>query len=797
MLVSPGVNVTVTDESFYVGAGPGTVPLIFIATEQDKLNSAGDATADGTTKANAGKLYLMTSQRELLQTFGTPNFNNVGGSSQHGNELNEYGLLAAYSYLGNANRAYVVRGDLDLGQLQPLNDSPVGDPVNGTYWLDEAVADFAIYGWEDSGSGPSWKAQIPTVITAAQLDGGFLPTIAGAQGDYAICPGVTGAGENALFMYSGSWIRVNASSAVPSQYDYQVKKIYPTAQLSSAPLDDGLTQPYDTWINMSELSLGLKVWDSSLGAFVAQEAPGFETDAEATSYYGTPADGDLYIQYNVATFEDQFFVKRYNIVTELWEGLSYETGATAPTTAAAAGTLWFNNDIAIDLLVNDGAGAWAEISTTLSIQPSEPSLPVAGDIWVDTDQLDAYPVIYRYNGSAWIVTDNTDQTTPNGIVFADARVAPGDLLDADAPDPLLYPEGMLLWNSRYSTMNVKEWTPGYTFEGTLIGDRWVSVSGNALDGSLLAGRHAQRQMVIEAIASSIVDNDEIRAEAIVFNLMAAPGYIEAVDEMIALNVDRKEKGFIIADAPMRLSSSATDMQAWAQNSNNAATNGEDGLIAADPYVGVYYSACLTTNIDGEAVVQPASHIMLRTMAYNDQVAYQWFAPAGLQRGRVQNAESVGYLDSESEYVSVQLNEGQRNTLYVNNVNPIAFIPGSGLVVFGQKTRSPVSSALDRINVARLINYIRYQAEQLARPYLFEPNDALTRSNVKDAFDRFLSELITLRGLYDFLVVCDTSNNTGARIDRNELWIDIAIQPVKAIEFINIPIRIRNTGSDLA
>jgi len=353
---------------------------------------------------------------------------------------------------------------------------------------------------------------------------------------------------------------------------------------------------------------------------------------------------------------------------------------------------------------------------------------------------------------------------------------------------------MLLWNSRYSTLNVKSWTPDYTFEGTYIGDRWVSISGNALDGSLLTGAAAQRQLVIEAIAASIQLNDEIRAESNVFNLMSAPGYIEVTQQLVELNVDRKEKGFIITEAPMNLSASSTELQNWATDSS--AFFGE-GVTIADPYVAVYYPACLTTNIDGESVVQPASHIMLRTMAYNDQVSYQWFAPAGLQRGRVQNAESVGYLSSESEFVEVKLNEGQRDTLYTNDINPIAFIPGSGLIVYGQKTRNPSASALDRINVARLINYIRYQAEQLSRPFLFEPNDSLTRSNVKDAFDRFLSELITLRGLYDFLVVCDDSNNTGTRIDRNELWIDIAIQPVKAIEFINIPIRIRNTGSDLS
>jgi hypothetical protein len=783
-LVSPGINVTVTDESFYVSAGPGTVPLIFLATEQDKLNSSGDAIADGTTKANAGKLYLMTSQRELLQTFGVPNFNNVGGSSQHGNELNEHGLLAAYSYLGNANRAYVVRGDLDLGQLQPLNNAPVGDPVDGTYWLDTEETDYGIYSFQNG----VWQKQTPIFVVDDANDLPAPPSPGAYQGDYAV--EVTD-NEITIYRYSGNWIKVTASAG---QWDYQVKKVYPTTQYAGGVLDEN--NPEDSWVNANEVNFGIKIWDASIGAFISQEAPAFLDDAEASAYYGVALeDGSLYINYGEES--EVFTLMRYNVVTALWEPLSYQAGTTSPTTATEAGTLWYSNDLVVDLMINDGAGAWDEISATVSLQPSEPDSPSADDIWIDTDQLDAYPVIYKYNGSVWVQVDNADQTTPNGIIFGDARPAPGELLDADAPDPLLYPEGMLLWNSRYSTMNVKQWTPGYTFEGTLIGDRWVSVSGNALDGSLLSGRKAQRQMVVEALAASVLDNEEIRAESVVFNLMSAPGYVELTDELISLNVDRKEKGFIIADAPMRLSSSATEMQAWAQNSNGAAVNGEDGLIAADPYVGVYYPACLTTNVDGESVVQPSSHAILRTMAYNDQVAYQWFAPAGLQRGRVQNAESVGYLSAESEFVPVQLNEGQRDTLYVNKINPIAFIPGSGLVVYGQKTRNPSESALDRINVARLINYIRYQSEQLARPFLFEPNDDLTRANVKDAFDRFIAELVTLRGVYDFLVVCDKSNNTNARIDRNELWIDIAIQPVKAIEFINIPIRIRNTGADLS
>jgi hypothetical protein len=384
---------------------------------------------------------------------------------------------------------------------------------------------------------------------------------------------------------------------------------------------------------------------------------------------------------------------------------------------------------------------------------------------------------------AWVLIDNTDQTTANGIVFADARPAPvtagggtginngagaGDPdLDFDVVDPLLYPVGTILFNTRYSGRNVKQWTVNATFSdaaGTVAVDRWVSASGNAVDGSLIAGPGAQRKVVADAIASVIISNEEVRDDTIFYNLIATPGFPELIDEMLTLNFDRKEQAFVLGDSPFSLSDSTTSLQAWSSNSAGAAGNGDDGLVSADENLGVYYPSGLSTNVDGSEVVVPPSHMLLRTMAFNDQVSYPWFAPAGFTRGTV--------------------------------VNPIASIPNRGLVVYGQKTRQATASALDRVNVARLINHIRYQADQLGQPFLFEPNDRVTRDAVKESFDAFLAELVTLRGLTDFLVVVDESNNTPARIDRNELWIDIAVQPVKSIEFIYIPIRIQNTGADL-
>jgi len=187
-------------------------------------------------------------------------------------------------------------------------------------------------------------------------------------------------------------------------------------------------------------------------------------------------------------------------------------------------------------------------------------------------------------------------------------------------------------------------------------------------------------------------------------------------------------------------------------------------------------------------------MMLRTIALNDQVSYPWFAPAGTRRGGITNATAVGYVDPVSgEFQSVALNTGQRDTLASIKVNPLTFITGTGLVNYGQYTRAKNASALDRINVARLVIYLRRQFAQLAKPYVFEPNDKITRDEIKGAAESLLLELVGQRALYDYIVVCDTSNNTPARIDRSELYLDVAIEPVKAVEFIYIPLRLKNTG----
>ena len=588
--------------------------------------------------------------------------------------------------------------------------------------------------------------------------------------------------------------------------------------INTTPGNQGASWTVKTFINGSWVKLNI---NPNIGT-----VPMYSSDNAANvAFGGLKQIGSTYVRYNSDgdTPADADFMI-YSWTGSTWEALDYTPSSTAPTGTPEDGTYWYNPTLRADVMVNDGTQWLGYRNKYPATDPNgillESVAPVTQstlaplvdyDLWLDTNAT-PYPKLYRYSASTavWILIDNTDHVSAQGVIFEDARpnddgimngsVKPSAMVlsnyvDSDAPDALLYTAGMLLFNTRYSTYNVKEFKKNYLTTGSWK-DRWVTVSGNAPNGVPYMGPSAQRQMVIESLKAALNSSDDARAEQNFFNLMAVPGYPETLSEMIILNTDKSQVAFIVADPPPTLSPSGTDIHDWATNANNATDNGPNGLVNSTPYAGIYYPWGLGSNLNGDAVLVPPSLTALRTIAFNDQVAYPWFAPAGFNRGLVTGISSVGYLNSSGDYVPVTLNQGQRDVLYTNKINPIAYIPGRGLVVYGQKTLNPVSSALDRINVARLINYLKYQLDNLAKPFLFEPNDSQTRANVTAAFKAFMNNLLSQRALYDFAVICDTSNNTPARIDRNELWIDIAIKPEKAIEFIYIPIRILNTGAPL-
>lgn len=591
------------------------------------------------------------------------------------------------------------------------------------------------------------------------------------------------------------------------------------------------------WINTTPGDRGsnyvVETYNSGTGVWTVQNTspntgtvPMYSSSTIADAAFGAlKTIGTKYINYNNYGTSPPSAAQEIMIWNGLaWVPLVYTPSLTTPVGPPLNGTYWFNPSLSVDIMVNSGT-QWLGYRNAYpatdpngviisSVQPSSQSTGAAlvdYDLWLDSD-ITPYPVLYRYNAltSSWILIDNTDDVDSAGIIFADARanvdgtvngstlpskMVLSNYVDLDAPNALLYPGGILLFDTRYSTNNVKIFEQNY-FPTLANPSRWVTASGNQTTGAPYMGSAAQRIIVVESLKSAIESNTNIRAEVNFFNLIATPGYTECLEDMINLNVDINQVAFVVGDTPKNLAATGTAIVNWATNAANVTDNGDNGLITHDDYAALWYPWGLGTNLDGTSVLVSPSSMALQTIAFSDAVSYQWFPPAGYNRGLVTSATSVGYLNAQGQYIPVSLNQGQRDTLYTNSINPIANFPNVGLVIFGQKTLDPLSTALDRINVARLICYLNYNLSNLAKPFLFELNDNQTRSNVSNVFNAYMTNLQAQRAVYDFSVVCDSSNNTPTTIDMNQLWISIAIQPEKAIEFIYIPIVIQATGAPL-
>ena len=1189
MLISPGVEVKIIDESQYAPNASGTIPFFLVASAQNKAQPDGITVAAATTAANANKLYTVTSQRDLVSLYGTPFFyTTTNGTPIQGYELNEYGLLAAYSALGVCNQVYVLRADINLASLIGQTGRPSGLPSNGAYWLDTTLSTWGFYEW-NSTTG-KFTQQAPIVITdsdlisggaplgslgsvgsyavnAIQLDGSpgavgewfyktsqnvwvqlgsvawqkSWPTVTGTEVNPSFTVGDTitigfsglwsktftipaGAGNNTnvylstvinnlnlpelsaqvvsgkLVLYSGStnafntnqyisvsgtgtilidvgitagnyylpnffagtssqqplwassqaiprptgsfWLKIGSSgnglnpymysfnsatrnwdpkpvvlatsdedannllapgttpSNIPAgtiygQYSFANSLYFPTPnaplyfykRIATGPTivtgsvsnPNFTTGPYELTINVSDANnilneltinlpdnsdatdfadawitaaipyttcevsdtgnivlthtLGGEIYISDIyttgasqgqssnflsqAGFVAGTTPGCKIGVNFDLTYINVGDttttgsgvnlainlqvskgsyslglggvtpivvngGGNYAVDDTVTFAGTLFggtnpannlickvmaVGAGGAVTQLayvsgampyttstclsnWEPLDYTSNEGAPVADPVNNTNWYYSvENQVDIMVNYN-GAWkgyrnqnydsngfptpSGSNTTDPAGPivsaSEPTLQsdgtalAYGDIWINTSDLENYPLIYRYQlvdtEDKWVLIDNTDQTSGSGVLFEDARWATNgttnpvndpipsivslltsNYLDLDAPSSSGYPVGMLLFNTRRSGFNVKQFRTNYfnnqRFPDETLPtqkDAWVTISGNQSNGAPYMGRKAQRAVVVQSLRSAIDTNFDIRDENFPFTIIAAPNYPELQPNMIVLNADRGDTGFIVGDTPLRLPDSATDIQAWANNTAGAASTGEQGLVTRNTYMGLFYPSGITSDFDGKLVAVPPSHMMVRTLLRNDLIAYPWFAPAGTRRGIIDNATSLGYVSPVTgEFVVVRTRLGIRDVLYQNFINPLVFFTGQGLLNYGNKSSFNSQSALDRINVARLINYVRRNFTLAMRPFVFEPNDAFTRSQVTNTISAICNNLVALRGIYDYSVVCDDTNNDAARIDRNELYVDVAIQPVKAIEFIYVPVRILNTG----
>ena len=219
--------------------------------------------------------------------------------------------------------------------------------------------------------------------------------------------------------------------------------------------------------------------------------------------------------------------------------------------------------------------------------------------------------------------------------------------------------------------------------------------------------------------------------------------------------------------------------------SNVATAAAIGDSYDSSYGAMYYPWCLTNDTSTNQLIWvPASTLMGGVFAFNDQVAHEWFAPAGLNRGGLDSA-----IQAERKLPHVD-----RDTLYEKGINPIATFPGQGVAAWGQKTLQRKASALDRVNVRRLLIRLKKFIASTSRFLVFENNTAATRNRFLSAVNPYMADVQTKQGLYAFRVVMDESNNTPDVIDRNILKGEIFLQPAKAAEFIVIDFNVLPTGA---
>jgi hypothetical protein len=213
-LVSPGVQVSVTDESAYGASGNGTVPLLVVATRENKIDPTGsesDGIAKYTKSVNAGQVVSVTSQRELTQYFGNPTFATSGAAIVQGSETSEYGLLAAYSYLGQGSRAYIVRADVDLADLESTTTEPTAAySTDNTWWIDTDASAYGIHVY-NSTTGV-WENKVPTVEVISGA-AGTSPSASVVGGGYHV---VISTLSNSIEYYkenASAWVTAAATLA--------------------------------------------------------------------------------------------------------------------------------------------------------------------------------------------------------------------------------------------------------------------------------------------------------------------------------------------------------------------------------------------------------------------------------------------------------------------------------------------------------------------------------------------------------------------------------------------------------
>jgi hypothetical protein len=782
-LSSPNVQVSINNQSQYAETFPTTVPLFVLATRESKSNPSGTGIAAGTTESNT--VRSVTSQREVLQLLGNPTFVTSGGLQVHGHECNEYGLHALWNFMATSSLAYYVRADIDLDQLLPSSTEPVNPPADGTYWIDSDAVVTGFY--RRNAANSAWEALTAAVYTTAPAAGN------GSEGDIAFDYS-TADGTVKVKTDGTTWADVGSTDLSATSINSRTAATADVWISDTAPLGAGAN---DYWWKTTASSGG---YDLKLSKYRASDATWVEVIPTRSTTEPTDKTSGL-VWEDLSTFTDdgQHPLKVANGTA--YVALTATVQAAAPTTTAVNGDLWYSEDITDFALYKEVSDEWVAITTTTDADPtatekvisaSAPASPATGAFWVDIsgDNLDNFPVIKRYTGSGW--EDITSSVSITSTYTAPTLVANGSIwLNLDDP-------------ATKCTVKVYDDTYEPVTIASGVKDTWESADGRwkPIAGARFL-RKAQRYMISSKLQAALSDTDELKSESILYQLIAAPGYPELYDDMVAVSTAINERAHVIADVPFRMVASGTasgkEVLAadWKTNSASASETGEEGFASASNAVAsMYYPHALMANVDGTNIVAPASAYVLPMLVRTDNNSGPWQASIGYANGVINRVSSVGYITDAGAYKVVNLTDGQSDILYNNQINMVKNIYRVGLRNMGNKTVYGGSELTNRVNVSRLVSKIRYEVKQLLLPYLGQPNLAGTWSSVRNTVNRYFAGLSAAGAVEDYAVRCDETLNTADRRARNELWVEVAMIPVTATEFIYVELRIEEPGASI-
>jgi len=676
---------------------------------------------------------LITTPEQLVKTFGEPNANLPG-----------QGLLAALEILETTNRIYFVRStsstDIEASAAVPLGSCPYVNIISNNFYGVSLLAPSIRYVFDLRKNGTSiYNTTIEIVAPSATGGVAYESTFKALQarmGDGTSKGDFISVAEDP----DSGQVVVHGNIAGPEYVLYASSYINLTGTTGFAGF------VYTTGVNN---------FDPVSGGSNVLADPNILPPVGATLFTPSTSVG-FGTKINTADltylFKSLYGGPGYNL------GRSLKTGEVTGLSLEIDNTVgpWFNVYVNDKGYVNESFRVSFYADKTFIpqvIKPSEGDTPLLSD-FIKAD----------INGA--ISYDLTPLRSVSERLTSLLSIVSNTSINVEeCANPAYVPQ---LLNPRCVKL-----LPGtYNMTGGAHGIDFDTFGGDSLGvADVLIGEPAEKSGMYA------LDDDNLN-----ISMALIPGIHQARVQNALITLAETSQNFIAAVSPPPALTTAQKAIDWM---NGRGTVGDRKASINSSYVAVYWPHVQVFNTYTETDVWFDPAIFgVRAMAFTDSVAEPWYAPAGFTRGRLTKP-----LDTE-----LILSQGDRDALYENNINPMVKFFPEGITIFGQKTAKRLPSATDRINVRRLMIFLRKTLLRTTRAFVFEPNDALTWESVTNTVTEILRDLAARRGIAESQVICDESVNTPLRVSRRELWCKIILRPVEAAEYIIFEVNLTNNTS---